>query len=147
MGGLVEFYAERVSGKNVLLHCNPLWMSSRRADLQDDQANEFNHPRLIPQFVPHIPAYHEEVSPKLGVAVERHLPFSGWTNHLQQTYYDQTGIPSWTLEHPYDNPLRPLTRGLPPADESLRHLPQPWYQSGITPQDFPWVDLNTSLQW
>src|SRR5262249_49782735 len=53
----------------------------------------------------------------------------------------------WTLEHPYDNPLRPLARGLPPSDNSLRHLPQPWYKSGIAKQDYPWVNLETSLQW
>src|SRR5207302_4438575 len=79
--------------------------------------------------------------------VERHLPFNSWTSHLQQAYYDRTDIPSWTLEHPYDNPLKPLARGLPPAEDSLRHLPQPWYKSGITQQDYPWVDLDTSLQW
>jgi hypothetical protein len=144
--GLVENYAGCVTGKNVVLHCNPLWLSAPQPDLQEAGASGFNHPRLIPQFVPHVPAYKEEVSPRLGVAVERHLPFSNWSNHLQQAYYDQTGIPSWTLEHPYDNPLRPLTRGLPPADESRRHLSLPWYKN-TTPQDFPWVDLDTSLQW
>jgi hypothetical protein len=147
LGGLVEFYADRVSGKNVVLHCNPLWMSSRRADLQDEKANEFNHPRLVPQFAPSVPAYKAEISPRLGVLVERRLPLSGWTTHLQQAYYDRTDIPGWTLEHPYDNPLEPITRGLPPSDNSLRHLPQPWYKSGITKQDYPWVDLKTSLQW
>ena len=147
LGGLVEFYAESVSGKNVLLQCNPLWMSSRRADLQDDKANEFNHPRLVPQFAPSVPAYKAEISPRLGILVERRLPLSSWTAHLQQAYYDRTDIPGWTLEHPYDNPLTPLTRGLPPSDNSRRHLPQPWYKSGITKQDYPWVDLDTSLQW
>lgn len=147
LGGLVEFYAEQVSGKNVLLQCNPLWMSSRRADLQDEKANEFNHPRLVPQFAPSIPAYKSEISPRLGVLMERWLPLSGWTNHLQQAYYDRTDIPGWTLEHPYDNPLKPITRGLPPSDNSLRHIPQPWYKSGITKQDYPWVDLDASLQW
>ena len=147
LGGLVEYYAESVSGKNVLLQCNPLWMSSRRADLQDDKADEFNHPRLVPQFAPSIPAYKAEISPRLGVLVERRLPFSSWTTHLQQAYYDRTDIPGWTLEHPYDNPLTPLTRGLPPSDNTRRHLPQPWYKSGITKQDYPWVDLETSLQW
>jgi hypothetical protein len=146
LGGLVEFYADRVSGKNVVLQCNPLWMSSRRADLQDEKANEFNHPRLVPQFAPSVPAYKAEISPRLGVLVERRLPLSGWTTHLQQAYYDRTDIPGWTLEHPYDNPLKPITRGLPPSDNSLRHLPQPWYRSGITKQDYPWVDLETSLQ-
>jgi len=147
LGGLVEFYADGISDKKILLHCNPLWMSSRRADLQDDQANEFNHPRLVPQFAPNVPAYKAEISPRLGILVERRLPLSRWTTHLQQAYYDRTDIPGWTLEHPYDNPLTPLTRGLPPSDNTRRHLPQPWYKSGITRQDYPWVDLETSLQW
>jgi hypothetical protein len=147
LSGLIEHYAGAVSGKNVLLQCNPLWMSSPRADLQDDKTTDFNHPRLLPQFVPPIPAYHEEVSPRIGIVVEQHLPFDGWTNHLQQAYYDRSDIPTWTLEHPYDNPLKPLARGLPAADDSLRHLPQPWYKSGITRQDYPWVDPETSLQW
>ena len=44
-------------------------------------------------------------------------------------------------------PLGPLARGLPPSDNSLSHLPQPWYERGITKQDFAWIDLETSLQW
>jgi hypothetical protein len=148
LGGLVEFYAESVSGKNVVLQCNPLWMSSRRADLQDDRAEgKFNHPRLVPQFAPSVPAYKAEISPRLGIVVERWLPLSKWTAHLQQAYYGRADIPGWTLEHPYDNPLTPLTRGLPPSENSRRHLPQPWYKSGIAKQDYPWVDLDTSLQW
>ncbi len=132
LGGLIEHYAGSISGKHVLLQCNPLWLSSPRADLQDTKATDFNHPRLVPQFVPRIPSYQEEISPRLGIVVEQHMPFSGWTNHLQQSYYDRSAIPDWTLEHPYDNPLTPLTRGLPPADDTQRHVPQPWYKSGIT---------------
>ena len=147
LGGLIEFYAESVSGKNVLLHCNTLWMSSRRADLQDEKSNEFNHPRLVPQFAPSVPAYKAEISPRLGILVERRLPLSNWAAHLQQAYYDRTDIPGWTLEHPYDNPLTPLTRGLPASDNTRRHLPEPWYKRGIPKQDYPWVDLDTSLQW
>jgi hypothetical protein len=145
--GLVEHYAGSIRNKNVLLQCNPLWLSSPKADLQDDKATDFNHPRLVPQVVPLIPSYKEEVSPRLGIIVERHSPFSGWANHLQQAYYDRTDIPGWTLDHPYDNPFRPLTHGLPPSDNALRHLSQPWYKSGITEQDYPWVDPNMSLQW
>jgi len=148
LGGLVEFYIGMVSDKNILLQCNPLWMSSRRADLQDDRATEFNHPRLVPQFAPSVPAYKAEISPRLGVLVERRLPLSRWTTHLQQAYYDQVDIPGWTLEHPYENPLAPLARGLPAPDNSRRHEPpRPWFKSGITRQDYPWVDLEASLQW
>jgi hypothetical protein len=147
LAGLVEHYAKAVKDKNVLLQCNPLWMSSLRADLQDDKATEFNHPRLVPQFVPRLPSYKEENSPRIGVLVEQRVTFSGWTNHLQQAYFDRTDLPGWTLEHPYANPLAPLLRGLPPLNNSLRHPPRPWYKNGISPQDYPWVELDKSLQW
>jgi hypothetical protein len=147
LGGLIEFYAKSITGKNVVVQCNPLWMSSRRADLQDEQSSEFNHPRLVPQFAPDIPAYKAEISPRLGVLVERHLPLSNWASHLQQAYYDRTDIPGWTLEHPYENPFSPLLRGLPPTDSTRRHPPQSWEKSGISRQDYRWVDLGTSLQW
>jgi hypothetical protein len=145
--GLVEHYAGSIVGKQVVLHCNPLWLSSPKADLQDDKAAQFNHPRLVPQFVPRLPSYQEEISQRLGIVVEQRVALSGWTNHLQQAYYDRSDIPSWTLEHPYDNPLKPVAQGLPPSPDSLRHLPQPWYKSGITRQDYPWVDSENSLQW
>lgn len=145
--GLVEHYAGNISGKNVVLLCNPLWLSSPRADLQDDKLENFNHPRLIPQFSPHIPCYKAEVSPRIGVLVEERVPFNSWTNHLQQAYYDRMDIPSWTLEHPYENPLQQLRQALPPSDNALRHTPQPWYKSGISKQDYPWVELDGSLQW
>jgi hypothetical protein len=146
--GLIRHYAGGVGNRNVLLECNPLWLSSPTADLQDDKkVNQFNHPRLVPQFSPHIPSYKEEISPRLGVLLEQRVTFRKWTNHLQEAYYQQNDLPSWTLEHPYASPLEPLTRGLPPSGNELRHLQQPWYQSGITKQDYPWVDLETSLQW
>jgi len=148
--GLVRHYAGAVRGKNVVLHCNPLWMSSPRRDLQEDRATEFNHPRLVPQFVPAIPSYplsRDKVSERIGIVVEQRSNLSSWTGHLQQAYYDRSDIPEWTLSHPYDNPLEPLTRGLPPLDFARRHAPQPWFTSGIGKQDYPWVDLETSLQW
>ena len=168
--GLVEHYAGSISDKNVVLHCNLLWMSSPGADFQDEKAPQFNsHPRLVPQFVPRIPSYKEEISQRIGVLVEQRAPFASWTNHLQQAYFDRTDIPSWTLEHPdenplqpgctmsswfkrilahpFENPFQPLTRGLPPSDNSLRQLPLPWYKTGKTKQDYPWVDLESSLQW
>lgn len=145
--GLIEHYAGGLVNRNVMLECNPLWMSSPQADLQDDKkVNQFNHPRLVPQAWFPIPSYQNEISPRLGVLVEQRVPFSKWTNHLQQAYYQQGDIPSWTLDHPYDNPLEPLSRGLPSGDE-LRHLQQPWYQSGIAKQDYSWVAMKSSLQW
>ena len=148
LSGLVEHYAKRIAGKTVLLQCNPLWMTSPEYDLQDlRKPDEIFHPRLLPQFWPAIPRYHAEVSPRLGIVVERHSHYSGWTAHLQQAYYDQMDIPAWTMDHPYANPVEPLTRGLPPSDNVLRQEPRAWFKRGIGKQDYPWFDMDKSLQW
>ena len=147
---MVEHYAGPVAGKTVILVCNPLWLSSLRRDLQDDKETEFTHPGLVPQFVPRIPAYpltRANLSEHIGVAVEQRSSFHSWPTHLQQAIYDRTDIPGWTLEHPEDNPLRPLQKGLPHLPDVRRHLSQPWYKSGIALQDFPWIELGSSLQW
>jgi hypothetical protein len=146
LAGLLEHYGEGVRGKNVVLVWNALWMSSPRHDLQVTEEFDFNHPRLVPQFVPKIPCYKEQISPRIGILVEQHVPFDGWTNHLQQAYFARTDIPSWTLQHPYDNPLKNVGQGLPPSDNTLRHEPVPW-TARAKERDFDWVDPETSLQW
>ncbi len=148
LAGLIEHYGGSIANKDVVLHCNPLWLSSPKSDLQDERFTDFNHPRLVPQFFPRLPSYHkEEVSHRLGVLVEQRFAFSKWTNHLQQAYYERSDIPAWTLEYPYGNPIEPLTHGLPPSDNARRYLPDPWYKRGLTKTDFTWVEMETSLQW
>src|SRR5262249_13482744 len=56
-------------------------------------------------------------------------------------------IPGWTLQHPYDNPLEPLTRPLPESDDKRREDAKPWRKRGLTPVDMEWIDLKDSLQW
>jgi hypothetical protein len=148
--GLADHYTSGLAGNNVLLQCNPLWLSSLKADLQHVDA-DVNHSRLVPQFVPRIPPYREEVSHRLGVLVERRLAISKWTNHLQQAYYrSEVGpndVPKWTLIHPYENPLAPLGPQLPASDFKRREDSGPWKMRGITQQDLAWIDLDQSLQW
>ena len=147
LAGLIEHYASGIRNKPVVLQFNPLWLSSPRHDLSADEESQFNHPRLVPQFLPWIAPYKEAISPRIGVVVERSVPFLGWASHLQQAYFDRMDIPSWTLERPTANPLKALQAGLPPSDNLLRHEPVPWYKRGITRQDFPWVEPAKSLQW
>ncbi|MGC8642182.1 MAG: hypothetical protein ACP5XB_20145 [Isosphaeraceae bacterium] len=147
LAGLLEHYASGIRDKAVLLQLNPLWLSSPRHDLSSDDEAQFNHPRLVPQFVPWLGPYKEAISPRIGAVVDRNIPFLGWTGHLQQAYFDRMDIPAWTLERPTANPLRNLRAGLPPSDNIPRHKPGPWFQHGITRQDFPWVEPAKSLQW
>lgn len=148
LSGLVEHYAGSVKGKNVVLECDLRWMISPEEDLQDDKKiNQFHHLNLVPQFFPRIPPYKKDISPRLGVLIEQRTPLAPWTNHIQQAYYDHTDIPSWTLEHPYNNPFQPLMRSAELADHSRPKEARSWEENGIEMQEFPWVDPNTSLQW
>jgi len=147
LAGLLQHYGQAVSGRNVVLHCNLLWLSSPRHDLQTEKEFAFNHPRLVPQFVARIPCYRASYSRRLDVIIEREVPFLSWADHLRQAYFAQRDVAAWTLQHPYANPLAALTRGLPPPDDGPRQPPIPWTERGLIPQDFPWVELETSLQW
>lgn len=160
--GLVDCYGRALRNRRVILHCNLLWLSSPKADLQTDKEEKFNHSRLVPQFMPRIPCYKADVNERLGAVVERELDFSAWVSHLQNAYFGQKNILNWTLEddggdpphyqNSYKNPLAQITFSVPSAlpddpqrgPKSSRH--KPWSQSGGVTQ-FDWVDLDSSLQW
>jgi hypothetical protein len=160
--GLVDYYGRGLRNRKVLLHCNLLWLSSPKADLQIDKEESFNHSRLVPQFFPRIPCYRADANERLSAIVERQLHFTAWVDHLQDAYFGQKSILNWTLEddggdpahypNSYKDPLSQITFHVPsaPRDDpqrgpkSPRH--KPWSEgSGVT--QFEWVDLNTSLQW
>ena len=147
LAGLVSSYTTPLRDAPVLLHCNLLWLSSLERDLSIDKKLTFNHPRLVPQFSPQIPCYEAPLAERMGIVVDRNLTVRGWAMHLRIAFYEGQAIPSWTLDHPYENPLDEIQLTAPPLDVELRHDPLPWFESGIDQQDIPWIDLETSLQW
>ena len=146
--GLVQHYAGDLTGKRVLLFCNPLWMASDERDLKTGREDGFQHPRLIPQFSPRIPCYKEPLEGRLGVVVQRNAGFLGWVNHLRLAYFQSSDFAAWTRDNPYANPLRAITLELPsPHEPPPDAEAEPWTAKGIEPYNPPWVDLETSIQW
>lgn len=151
MAGLIEHYGSAIGGRSVILHCNLLWMSSPRHDLQEAKEPSFNHPRLVPQFSPGIHCYADAVpvGERLANVVRRNLPAAAWSDHLRLAYFERRDIPRWTLEHPYENPLRvlashPAVRASP--DEASASAPS-WEARKMTRFHAPWVELDGSFQW
>lgn len=147
--GLVEHYGQAIRGRNVMLNCNLLWISSARHDLSTDKEFAFNHPALVPQFWPKIPCYRAPLSDKLGTVVARHFSFLGWADHVRTVYFGGSDLAAWTLEHPYRNPLAQVTLQLPSPDELPSPEPdaRPWHVKGIETYRPEWVALDDSLQW
>ena len=147
LAGLVDYYGGGIRNRNVVLHSNLLWIATAKHDLRTEKEFRFNHPELAPQFYPWIPCYTEVLSRRIGIAVGRHIPFMGWADHIRLAYFDKKDLGAWTLEHPYANPLTALGQEPPQPGEGALHEPLPWTQRDMVPQAFPWVDLETSLQW
>ena len=144
--GLLRYYGRPLDGARVLLHFNPLWMSSPRHDLQVEEEFQFNHPELVPQFSPRIPCYRAGLSERLGISIERLAPLLSWVSHVRIAYYGSRDLHRWTVEHPQTNPLAPLANDLPVPLPRPRHRAVSWVERGQQ-QDFPWVEIGSSLQW
>lgn len=157
--GLVNHYAD-LHDRKIILHCNVLWMSSPKADLQDPKPQQINHSRLLPQFRK-IPSYKADSNERLSVVVERNVQFMSWVTHLQSAYFNDKSIPAWTLQsddndrypNSYKNPLREVSLRVPtaPAEDPQRGPDSPrhkaWTQSGGSPTTFDWLSTTNSLQW
>jgi len=147
LAGLLKYYGRDIAGKNVILHFNPLWLSSKKRDLQIKKEFHFDHPKLAPQFIPNIPCYKDSYSKRIGAVIERYANFFSWTSHLKKMYFDNLDLPAWTLERPYKNPLTDITLGFSASEHYNQDERVPWYEKGIAKRDLEWVALETSLQW
>ena len=161
--GLVDYYGKALRRQKVILQCNVLWLTSPKADLSSDKEEPFNHSRLVPQFSPHIPCYKADANERLSAVVQREVGFLQWVGHLQNAYFGQKSILSWTLEDDGGNPPRypngyriPLARislTVPsaPTDDPQRGPRSPrhkaWSADSQGTTRFEWVDLDSSLQW
>jgi len=161
--GLVRNHGGTLRHGKVIVVCNLLWLSSPKADLQDDKAQDLNHAALVPQFFSNIPAYQADASARFSAALGQRVGFFGWANHLQSAYFNQQGLTRWTLDedpnqlrhypNAYKNPLAQITLKVPTgqADDatrgpgSARH--KPWSAHVTRQTGFEWVSLGSSLQW
>jgi hypothetical protein len=146
MAGLLKYYGRAITGKTVILSFNPLWMTSKKHDLQTDKEFRFNHPRLVPQFTPKIACYTESIPNRAGIVVERHIPLLSWASHLRTAYFSKMDLSHWALAHPYEWPVRGIPFELP-KPQATPEQEDAWHVRGATQQDFPWVSLETSVQW
>ncbi|HOX37718.1 MAG TPA: hypothetical protein PL033_06995 [Candidatus Brocadiia bacterium] len=146
MLGLVRYYGRAISGRRVLLHFNPLWMTSPRVDLQTEKEFRFNHSKLVPQFFPRIPCFKDPYPNRIGTAIGRYMPVRAWVNHVSLVYLDNSDPASWTINNPLTSPIGMLTMNLPEPETAPRHEQISWTERGMKPSNFEWVSPEMSLQ-
>jgi hypothetical protein len=146
MEGLLRYYGKNITDQNVILHFNPLWISSPKQDLQGKKEFVFNHPDLVPQFFPRIPCYKASFSRRIAAVLRRYITLPNWVSHINITYFQSMSMPAWTLENPYRNPLSAVTFKLPGTD-NYEHWEKSEQQKNITTDGYQWVMPDESLQW
>ncbi len=145
--GLLKYYGQDITNKKVIIHFNPLWISSEKHDLTTEKEYIFNHPRLVPQFNPKVLCYKASYQRKISAVVERYVPMLSWISHLQIANLQNMNISTWTLEHPFANPINlfNLKHTLETDNKQPEHIIRTG--TGVIKQDIAWVELNDSLQW
>lgn len=144
--GLVKYYGKAVTGKNVLLAFNPLWISTPREDLTTKSLSGINHSKLIPQLTESIPAYIDTgLDDRLGIAIKHRFEIFGWVQHIQTVCFGGDDIPAWTIKNPYGTPTFVDFPDLPP--DKAPSLAKSWTARRIKPTEFPFVPLDKSYQW
>lgn len=147
LAGLLIYYGKDIANKKVIIHFNPLWISSEKHDLTTEKEYVFNHPRLVPQFNPRIPCYKASYQKRISAVVERYVPTLSWISHIQIANLQNMNISTWTLEHPYENPIgifnfkHTFNTNNDPPELIIKS------GTGIVKQDLQWVGLDNSLQW
>ena len=161
--GLINNYGQSLRHEKILLQFNLLWLTSPKADLSSEKEQPFNHSSLVPQFTPRIPCYRADANERLSTIIQQNVPFLQWVGHLQNAYFGQKSILSWTLAddggsppcypNAYRNLLAQISLTVPTAPvedsergpKSARH--KAWSAEGQGPTRFEWVNLDASLQW
>jgi len=161
--GLVNNYGRSLRHEKIFLQFNLLWLTSPKADLSSEKEQPFNHSSLVPQFTPRIPCYRADANERLSTIIQQNVPFLQCVGHLQNAYFGQKSILSWTLAddggsppcypNACRNPLAQISLTVPSAPvndlergpKSARH--KAWSAEGQGPTRFEWVNLDASLQW
>ena len=122
-------------------------MTSKKHDLQGKEEFRFNHPGLVPQFIPDLACYKPSLAGRIGIIAERNISFFSWIKHIRNVYFENMDIQNWSLQNPYTNPLDVFTPGTPQSENKPRSKPVPWTEQGMKKQNFPWVVPEESFQW
>jgi hypothetical protein len=147
MAGLIRYYGKDIKNKAVLLHLNPLWMSSKKHDLQTDEEFRFNHPRLVPQVYPDLACYNPTFPEIVDIGAERYVPFFTWIRHMKAVYFENMAIHDWTMQYPCNNPLSAINFKAPAPKNEPKSSPVSWRERGILEQEFPWIRPESSRQY
>ena len=130
----------------VVLHFNPIWLTSPQRDLSDPAETMVNHQSMLPQFQLNLPAYQPTWNDRLSRTISRRTAWFRWSRHLQITNFDDQDFHRWTLEHPVEWPGSTIrTVSLEPSPEPAQQARSQRTLPGT--RDYDWIAADDSFQY
>lgn len=146
--GLLRYHGTALRGRKVLLHCNPLWLSSPRVDLSGAEDDfPLNHPRLVGQFFTRPASYRAEPSERIAAVLDRYSGLRGLAGHIRSSCFEGSDLHHWSIEHPRQSVTYRFTFESPAPGRTLRHEPVSWSERRGLRQAPRWVRPVDSFQW
>ena len=150
--GLIELHGKWGSAMPLMIHFNPLWLTSPERDLSTSKPVPFNHSSLTPQFGQRPPVYKADAGERLRTAIGQRAGFLLWAHGFRIRHLEGMDWNSWAMEHPRSVPWSKSFREASQSlwlDDGVRSGVQAisWEERRIPKQRFEWVDLEKSYQW
>ncbi len=141
---LLEYHAPALTGKHILLHFDPLWLI-HEDDVSDlNKAKLFNRPDLVPRLAAHFKGPFKEAVAVSWSHLLRSSPLQGWGERMSDTRVD---FLAWSLDHPYESPLKAISATLPPSEDSHHQRLIPWSEHASEHLKGSWGDPDVYPVW
>jgi len=141
---LLEFHAPGVTGTRILLQFDPLWLMLEGPTSSQGRDELYNRPDLIPRLAAHFTGPFKEFASLSWSHLTRNSPLKDWGEQLADARID---FLAWSLDHPYESPLKAISAALPPSEDTHPQRLTPWNAFPAQPMSTRWCDLRRDPQW
>lgn len=142
---LIEHHAPALERKDVILQLDPLWlMITADSSMGSIEEALSNRPGLAPRLAADVSGVLEEY---IESGTSRILHRIGITSALEEFTDSKMDFLAWSLNHPYESPLKAISTALPPSEDLHQQRLVPWKQTESAKIDCNWPTLENHPQW
>jgi hypothetical protein len=140
---LLYYYTPAVVNTRVIVQFDPIWLMLHDAS-ERKQALLANRSDLIPRLATHFTGLLPEAATRSWSRLLRSGPVKTWSDGLADARLD---FLAWSLDHPYESPLRAISSALPPSEDSHPQKLTPWIGGPEGQVSSRWAELANDEQW
>jgi hypothetical protein len=141
---LIEHHAPAIQKKDVILQFNPLWLMTKSPNQKLPGDPLINRPGLVPRLAADASGTIQERLEGAVAGLFRWSPFDWWGERIAETRMD---FLAWSLDHPYESPMKAISSVLPPSEDTHTARMVPWQRTEMTKLDARWPELEKHGQW